>query len=487
MKKVFLLLLTVAIISSCKKTDREPPVITSGSLTEMQDTIRNSVAFNLVAIDNSDIEKIELYVNDSLIASDKTGSFSYNLNTLELNDGTYILKIVVYDQHGNTTTSSKSVVVSNSLLTLKLGELYNNPYMAVVSDESGNKLGTAEMVKNSEIKIMPSAPFSESAINFVYYIDAPGWSPITAYTHVKRGSTYHLDLFSPGITAKGVKLHLSYNDTTQISKIQISTDQAYYTLNSLSDTVNLPNTLPYTTGHKMLIQVWATNGVFFHFFTIEDLSSISVDLAIVNIPEAGYTINFSGLGNANCIISGITSNSDVKNHYYISGFNSIPGNSWIDVYVPYDNFTLYNTFLQFTPSGSNKSYIETYRGQIPLNMSLMDASLQLSGTSPADFSATSAGSYDYYIIQYYNSTNTAGLQVFSPAGQNSWKLPDLVTAFGNNKLSYDNFSPVQLTLTNFSQLDWQGKFYDISTDIEQVNLTDPHSQTVFINLTGKRK
>src|SRR5512133_505300 len=110
---LFLFVLTVSLLSSCKKEDNIPPVITAVKLN-MSDTIRNSYIIKVEATDNSSTIGMDLYANDSLIAHIEKVPFEYPWNTIKVKDGEYTIKAVVFDSNGNKTESSCLITVQNA-------------------------------------------------------------------------------------------------------------------------------------------------------------------------------------------------------------------------------------------------------------------------------------------------------------------------------------------------------------------------------------
>ena len=46
----------------------------------------------------------------------------------------------------------------------------------------------------------------------------------------------------------------------------------------MSDTINLPQTIPYSSGHKLLIQLITDAGNFYNFIQVDNVPEININL-----------------------------------------------------------------------------------------------------------------------------------------------------------------------------------------------------------------
>ena len=227
MKIAIICLTVVSVFASCKKADNVPPVINSMNIS-VTDTLRNNFTIKVDASDNKSIGKVEYYIGDSLITSISVPPYDYQLNTLNMKDGSYSFKTIVYDGEGNKMESASSFVVQNVLLSLKTGSISPDPYYIVVSDEKGNILNTTSFSANETRKILPLTPCEEKAINIVYYSkSSDGYIYMTADVHVKRSSELKIQPEPGPYAGSGFKLHLK-NDISAFHQLEITTDAFDY-------------------------------------------------------------------------------------------------------------------------------------------------------------------------------------------------------------------------------------------------------------------
>jgi subtilisin family serine protease len=78
-------------------------------------SVTGNVTPAVTATDNVAVEKVELYLNGSLFATDATQPFSFSWDTTAWPDGTYSIDAYAYDAAGNKgTASTVSVIVNNA-------------------------------------------------------------------------------------------------------------------------------------------------------------------------------------------------------------------------------------------------------------------------------------------------------------------------------------------------------------------------------------
>jgi hypothetical protein len=480
MKRYFLLAMTVFFIA-CTNDDI-PPVVDSFSL-DMNDTIRNIFSIDLNATDNSGINRIELYINDTLITEGDRVPFKYSWNTLKVNDGEYSIKLIVFDSEGNKTEKLSEVVVSNCILILKSvlpsGSVYS-PYYLAVSDEEGNMLDTLTFNGATQSKLKPEKEFSGDAVNIIYY--RTGLYPyMSGYIHVKRGSELIIGENPVFDLVKSIRLHFR-NDIPSFTGIGISTDRAYYALNKLTDTVSLPQHIPYTPGHKLLLQLLTNEGRYFRIVEINealDVHEMTINLSSITSVEEHKVITMPAPGYSSCVISGRAKDSDVFNSYLIFSGNSM---NLADLWYPEEYFFRYTTQIFFTPQGSNKSYVDEYNGSIPTAFVPLGSDIQITNPTASNFSAIYSGSFDIILAEYYNTERTIQMNLFAPSSRNTWKLPDPGVIFNDNRFNLNKYHPEFISINQFESIDYSNSYYDLNTREERLHTFDRHYQNVRIRI-----
>lgn len=92
--------------------DAVKPVLTITAPTNGK-TVSNTVTVSATASDNVGVQKVELYVNGVLKATDTTAPYSFTWNSATVANGSCVLTLKAYDAAGNVTTGSVTVTVSN--------------------------------------------------------------------------------------------------------------------------------------------------------------------------------------------------------------------------------------------------------------------------------------------------------------------------------------------------------------------------------------
>lgn len=483
MKKILFSLLGIFILISCEKKDILAPVISSINL-ETGDTLRNNFVIKVLATDNTNVVKMDIYANDSLISGITKLPLEYDWNTSKMKDGEYTIKAVVFDAKGNNSDYKCKVVIQNALLAINLGSQNHNSYKFVVSDEDGNILNSATIEGSGVIRIMPNSAYDKPGINFAYRTSYLDFTGLTAFVHIKRGSTLNMNWSNMAAPVlNGVRFHLK-NDIGTFTKICISADNSYYILTSMADTALLPQSIGYSAGHKILVQLETDAGKFYSFVTVDNIPEITVNLSSVKAQQASKSISFPDGGSEEVLIQGLANEKDSINRYYLSQMhNEYNGNHIISSYPP-EYFAQYLTNILYTPQHSDnnyKSYINRYRGVIPDNFTPLSADIVIVNPDPGNFKANISGNFDSYSVSYYNTSLTINLQVAVPMNQNAWKLPDLAAAFNNEAYRFDNFVWNQVQVSNYKSLDWSTKYYDIGLNFEKINWFEEFSQTMWIH------
>jgi hypothetical protein len=172
----FSLILFWFFLSACDKKveDTELPKLTFTGITN-NDTLRNTITAEIKGTDNTGLKSIEVFLNDSLLASSLQPSLGLSWNTLNVKDGDYTIRIVATDNAGNKKAESAKVVVQNALFSFEPNDYDqdsdNTAY--IVTDGDGKILNSFKFTKANAPKpktrtyIYPKTSFSGSTVNIV--------------------------------------------------------------------------------------------------------------------------------------------------------------------------------------------------------------------------------------------------------------------------------------------------------------------------------
>ena len=129
--RITLLLFIGLTFWSCEEeqeVDTTPPTVLITSPVN-QSYVSEIITVTCMSNDNNGIDRVELWVNGSLWDTDESEPYSFELNTLQLNDGNYMIIVRSYDVSGNSTDSEPvSLTVDNSNANPIASELYEILY-----------------------------------------------------------------------------------------------------------------------------------------------------------------------------------------------------------------------------------------------------------------------------------------------------------------------------------------------------------------------
>ena len=76
--------------------------------------LRGEVQVNASATDDRGVERVEFYINDTLVHTDYDAPYTYEWDTTAWADGSYVVNATAYDTSGNANSTSITVVVDNT-------------------------------------------------------------------------------------------------------------------------------------------------------------------------------------------------------------------------------------------------------------------------------------------------------------------------------------------------------------------------------------
>ncbi|MCK4816338.1 SMP-30/gluconolactonase/LRE family protein, partial [bacterium] len=130
------------------KTREKVPVIVANddlapvafSITNPADLeeIRDTETIEASTSDDNGITKVEFYVDDTLVDTDTTSTYSYPWDTTTVNDGEKVLKVIFYDTIEQFTSDTITVTVKNQEEIGYITKWYTDNPTDVVLDSDGN-------------------------------------------------------------------------------------------------------------------------------------------------------------------------------------------------------------------------------------------------------------------------------------------------------------------------------------------------------------
>jgi hypothetical protein len=134
-----LLFIGLAFWGCEEEQDTTPPTVTIAS-PQNNTSVLEIVTITCMSSDNESVEKVELWVNGVTTGlTDNSEPYSFDWNTITLDDGSYTIIIRSYDNSGNTTDSAPiTLTVDNSSLYDCAGILYGQNICGCTDSLSSN-------------------------------------------------------------------------------------------------------------------------------------------------------------------------------------------------------------------------------------------------------------------------------------------------------------------------------------------------------------
>ncbi|MBI5103055.1 MAG: hypothetical protein HZB33_14665 [Nitrospirae bacterium] len=206
----------VVSVAASPKIDDKGPMITVFNLIHGQ-VVAFPMTINATATDNdSGMDRLELFMDGTLLRSQTGGSISYFWNVDTAPEGSHTVKVKAYDQRGNVTEDSRQVIVSHAHV-INIGQvakvdadgdyLYtahgsSSPYLSVYSLEDPLNPVLLSTYGTGNI----SAFDAEGSIG----IGLTGSNSISTLSHTGQGFTKLADISLPRGAIKGIDLRGQY-------------------------------------------------------------------------------------------------------------------------------------------------------------------------------------------------------------------------------------------------------------------------------------
>ncbi|NBQ69744.1 MAG: peptidase S8 [Nitrosomonadaceae bacterium] len=126
-------------------------------------TVSGLIPVDVDATDNVGVARVELWINNTNIATDTSAPFAFSWDTTGAANGTAKVEARAYDTTGNLSTASISVNVGNSIATPSVDT--QAPLVTIVNPVAGNVTGTVTISTNA------SDNSSSAGITQYIYID----------------------------------------------------------------------------------------------------------------------------------------------------------------------------------------------------------------------------------------------------------------------------------------------------------------------------
>ncbi|HVW13976.1 MAG TPA: Ig-like domain-containing protein [Mucilaginibacter sp.] len=440
----------LVLFSCSKKQDVVVTPIGAISISGIHesDTLKGTISTQVTVAGSVQPSKINVYANDSLIATSNKAPYNLQWNTLGVSNGNYKLKAIAYDNAGKETQMSLDVIVSNILVTLvidpKINSIYSN-IVYIVTDSAGNILNSVKYNGESNIAIASSHPNLNSRCSVFEIKTAPSSQTyITGYMTIPKGSVWDLRGITEINPPHWYNASLNFTNFPAFSSMTISTDELGFSFGSPQQVANITNYGFSSTTKEYVQYVDLNNNGHYGFFPLDtNATSITMNLAdstFSNSIKKSLTIN--GASNINLILYGRWN----KNYYsYYLLDNAYSSNSNLTYFYPDGNYLSdYISNVYYEQNGW--VYSTDYTSLPPDAIIPFGTTATINNNTLNSFSFTPQGSFDYYSATFSDVTDKAFATIYSTSAFTSFKFPDILKLTNIANASLSNFKPFSFTM-----------------------------------------
>ncbi len=195
----------IVLSQACSDDDQEPkdtkaPQVAFTDLTDGQ-TVWSTVTATVTASDEKGLEKVEVYIDGTLLAMLTAEPFTTSWNTSSASDGQHTIKAVVTDKNGNTADKSITVTVQNKLVTINIqaDQLATGERGFVFLSGLDGKVLTATEYQNGQALTLKADGYKEKEFFLTeVFVQANNAVNARTYTNIARGNSWVLADLSLG-------------------------------------------------------------------------------------------------------------------------------------------------------------------------------------------------------------------------------------------------------------------------------------------------
>jgi hypothetical protein len=312
---------------------------------------------------------------------------------------------------------------------------YNGDAYLVITDMVANVLCTQKIINGTDTSYYAKDGYTGETINLYVVNQTPGYYHTTAYLNIKRGSDWGPPA-SGGLGGVKDPIKIKLLNVPSFSYLTYGTNYFSWTTSNINDTTGRTS-LNYIESGKAYAQV-IQNGEGKHgFFDIDETShSTTLDLS---------SLQPSVKKNVAAPISGVWGG-----HFSLWGFETVDGyesnylfmerdyaGSGLDVFYPSKSFSRYYSYFYYYTD--TRQYIESRNGSLNLDYQPIDFNAEIVNPSPANFSATFTGKFDYFYAYYASSDAKTFIHVYGSENTNNFSIPDFSGLVPMPKLNLSDF------------------------------------------------
>lgn len=456
----FALFASLILFSSCGDDDDDvtpdttAPEVTIEGLTN-DASVNGTVAVSLDA-DENDLDKVEIYVDGTLVTTLTGSPFQYTWDSNTVQDGTHTIKVIAYDKAGNKTEQQVSVAVSNVLVSFSIvanqidtDEEFGERGFVFLSDENGKVIAATEY-ENGKSYTLKNPEFKGDKFYLSEVLVRTGTesnrSRVFTFAQVERGKNWIL--MHEGEEDESYVGEATLNFTNLADGydyyVESNGDQAFPDVYHPSQVISLrknPSSLYVERQDE-----YATQTPTYRLFTnITTGASHTINLSNVNIPVTKTTVDLpQSAYYAEVEVNAFAEAGVYENAFRLGAFSS--SGSQITYHYPGMAFPSYYTQIEleedefFYSRGSTEKLFEVKYLENEVTFDYSNGKLNYSAVGDFDFVAAIMG----YDEQMWALVLPEGTNQVVPA----LELPESLSGFQLAEFAL----PIHYTIDEFSAI-----------------------------------
>lgn len=345
-----ILLYCLLLFTSCGDddvaNDNIEPSVSFRNLSNGAD-VWNTVPVDVEVFDNEGIEKVEMYIDGTLLGAITNPPYSIPWDTNTSSDGVHTIKVVVTDRTDNIAEASVSVTVKNVLVTLKIasGRLWSGERAFVfLSDENGKLITSVEYKDGDDPIELKKSDFSgtDFFLTEVHLFADNTTSLSYTYPLIERSKDWVISGYPPEPTSAG-KATLNFSNAFGDAQYYMSTNGQWYNgVSATMPTLDMPlKTSPsklYVTKYNKSTRVPTEYGLYSEI----GVGLNDIDFNLVNRKITKSTIVLpKGVTDSYLEIRGTLTPDNFDEVYAIGSFHMEAGSESYSYYYPDSAFPTY--------------------------------------------------------------------------------------------------------------------------------------------------
>lgn len=357
---------------------------------------------------NSEVEKVEVYINGELEKTFEEAPFEHTWNATSLEDGEYTIKAIAFGKDGSKKELSTKVKLKNILLNFKVGQDYlretgysKERGFVIITDAEGTTKISKELSNGENMIIKRPAGFSsyEYTLTVVKGRTYESGEKPRLFLETYFVSETDEWLLMPEVDS-GYRMgsaEVRFINVPEFDYIEISDPYlqvSYNDISSISFPLTEDNSDALVTIHR---------GEERTYKLMENLmvgESREISLASVENAINKTLVNpfKDALDNSpSCTLRGYVTNEYVNSIHVSSPYS--PGS---DIELTYPTGIFQNFRTDFDYSTDHEYYYSVINGQIPDAVILLDVDYKLLNSNINDFEISIEGEYDVFAAMWDN-------------------------------------------------------------------------------------